>query len=113
MPWISLEDEVRAIEFLLQRPVSGPVNLAAGAVRNADFARSLGRALRRPALLPLPERAMRLAFGQRGEELLLFSQRVVPRALLDTGFTFRHADLGAALRTAVRGNRDAGPAPGG
>ena len=98
--WIALDDAVGALHHLLQHDeLSGPVNVVApGAVRNRDLAQSLGRVLRRPALLPLPAPAVAAAFGELGRATLLASQRVVPRRLLDSGFPFLAPDLETALR---------------
>jgi uncharacterized protein (TIGR01777 family) len=98
--WIGLDDAVRAIRHMIETAsLSGPVNLAApGAVTNAELSRTLARVLRRPAILPVPAFAMRLAFGEMGEATLLASQRMRPRRLLESGFRFRHPTLEAALR---------------
>ena len=98
--WISLTDEVRAIRFLIDQEVAGPVNLAAPhPVRNAEFAATLGRVLRRPAVLPIPPFAPKLIFGSEFVDgMILHSQRIEPKVLRDNGFTFRHHDLEAALR---------------
>ena len=99
-PWISLADEVRAIEFLLANDISGPVNLVAPeAVTNAEFTKTLGRVLGRPTLLPVPLFGPKLLFGgELVEELILSSQKAVPGVLVDAGFDFEHATLEAALR---------------
>lgn len=101
--WISLADEVGALRFLLDRPdITGPVNLTAPEpVVNAHYSRELGRALRRPALLPAPGFAMRAALGGFADEAALVSQRVLPRRLLDAGYSFRHPRLRAALADLV------------
>ena len=97
MPWITLEDELRSIEHALTSDLGGPVNaVAPGAARNAGFTRALARALRRPALFPLPFFAYGLVSGQDPAELFA-SQRVTPRALADSGFEFSHPDLDAAF----------------
>jgi uncharacterized protein len=102
MPWISLADQLAAIEFLLTAEVSGAVNLVGPApVRNRDFARTLGRVLRRPALLPVPAFVLRLVIGEFGAEAVR-SQRVVPTALTDAGYRFEHPELESALRWATR-----------
>ena len=100
LPWISLDDEARAIMALLQREdAAGAYNLCAPApVRSAEFAHALGRVLRRPAALPLPSAAVRLMFGEMGEAVLLAGQRALPRRLEDSGFTFRQGEIDAALR---------------
>lgn len=100
MSWISLEDELRAIEHaLVTEAVAGPVNLVAPTpVTNADFATTLGRVLRRPAVLPVPAFALQLLYGEMASATLLAGQRAVPRSLLQSGFTFAHPTLESALR---------------
>lgn len=101
MPWISLDDEVAAIRFLLDHDVSGPVDLTAPEpVTNKVFARTLGAVLHRPAVLPIPRATTHLPLGIGAliENLLFSSARVLPAVLTDAGFTFRHRDLEAALR---------------
>ncbi len=100
MSWIALDDVVGAILHCLQATgLAGPVNVVAPEpVTNVEFTRTLGRALSRPTILPMPDFAVRLAFGQMGEELLLASQRVRPDRLLNDGFVFQYAQLGPALR---------------
>lgn len=102
-PWIALADHVRALLHLLDRPeLAGPFNLVAPQpVRQRDFARTLGRAVRRPAVIPTPGWALRLAAGEFGGELLA-SQRVVPAALLASGFRFAHPELGPVLAACAR-----------
>jgi uncharacterized protein (TIGR01777 family) len=96
--WITLEDEVGAIRFLLDHDVSGPVNLTGPApARNADVTAALGRALHRPALFAVPEAALRVGLGGFAEEVTA-SQRVLPERLLQAGYRFRHADLDSACR---------------
>jgi uncharacterized protein (TIGR01777 family) len=101
--WISLEDEVEAIRFLLDHPVSGPVNLTGPEpATNAEFTRALGAVLRRPTLLPVPSFGPKLLLGGELADALLFtSARVVPQALTDAGYHFRHPDLASALRSAI------------
>jgi uncharacterized protein (TIGR01777 family) len=96
--WIHREDLISALIFALGRnDVSGPVNMCApNPVRNRDLARALGEALRRPAFVPAPGFAVRIAFGEFAD-FILKGQRVVPRILLDRGFGFVHPDLPAAL----------------
>jgi uncharacterized protein len=104
MSWISLPDLVAALRFLIDRDdVEGPVNLTAPhPVTNADFTKALAKAVHRPALLPVPPIALRLALGQFADEGALVSQRVVPHRLTEAGFTFGHPDIGSALRSVVR-----------
>jgi len=103
--WITLEDVVAAIEFAIANPsLSGPVNLTSpNPVTNAGFTAALARALRRPALLPVPAFALRLALGEMADEALLASQRVQPEKLLNTGFHFAHPQLDEALAAVLHG----------
>jgi uncharacterized protein len=104
MSWIALEDEVGAIVHLLgDGAPAGPVNLTApNPVPNADFTRTLGKALGRPTVLPAPKFGLKAILGgEMAEELLLYSQRALPTRLLDSGYTFRHPELGDALRAAL------------
>jgi uncharacterized protein len=100
MSWIHIHDMVGAIQHLLQKEsLSGPVNLTGPLpVRNAEFTKVLASVLRRPAIFPVPELALRLAFGkQAAEEMLLASQRVQPGKLGASGCMFRFRELRAAL----------------
>lgn len=98
MSWISLDDEIAALRFLLHNGVQGPVNLTAPTpVTNADFTRALGRALNRPTPFAVPAPALRLALGDFADEGVLVSQRVLPERLAKAGFTFQHPDLDTAL----------------
>ncbi|MDG2428671.1 MAG: TIGR01777 family oxidoreductase [Acidimicrobiales bacterium] len=95
--WITLEDEVRALLHLLDSPVMGPVNLVApGACRNIEFIQTFARELRRPAVLPAPAFALRVALGEMADGLLLASARVRPDVLEDSGFKFMSPDLVSA-----------------
>lgn len=99
MSWIHLDDWVAMVLWAIAtKGVSGPVNLTAPhPVTNAEFARTLGRALGRPALLPTPALALRLLLGEMAA-LILEGQRVVPQAALDAGFVFRYPRLEEAIR---------------
>lgn len=100
-PWITLRDGIRAILHLLDdEGLSGPFNLSApNPVTNAGFTRTLSEVLRRPRFLTVPSPALKLVLGREmAEELILVSQRVVPRKLLDAGFKFEGPDLEPALR---------------
>ncbi|MFH5803682.1 TIGR01777 family oxidoreductase [Alienimonas sp. DA493] len=98
--WVGRDDAVGALHHaLMTEDLSGPVNVTApGTTTNAAFTQTLAETLRRPAIVPVPELAVRLAFGEMGEELLLASARVKPTALLGSGYTFRQTGLKAALR---------------
>jgi uncharacterized protein (TIGR01777 family) len=100
MSWITLDDLVRIIIFALtENSLRGPVNaVTPNPVTNTQFARTLGNVLRRPAILPLPAEAVRLMFGEMGQELLLASQRAQPARLTAAGFRFEFSDLEPALR---------------
>lgn len=100
MSWIALADVVGALHHvLLSEQFCGAVNLVApNAVTNREFTKTLGRVLRRPTWLPFPAFAVRLAFGEMADALLLASTRVEPRQLLATGYAFRYGSLDAALR---------------
>ena len=100
LSWISLDDEVGAIRHVLSHDdVVGPVNVTApGPVTNAQFTASLGRALRRPTVLPTPTAALWLLFGREMvAEMLLTSHRVLPTVLTASGYSFRHPAVDAAL----------------
>jgi len=101
-PWISLDDEVRAIVHALDTGISGPVNLVAPApVTNRDFTRALGRVLRRPTILPIPGFVLRLLLGSElADALVLEGQRAAPVVLIESGFEFEHSDVAAGLRAA-------------
>ena len=98
MPWVHIDDQVALIDFLLQhKDASGPYNACAPEpVRNREFARRLGRALHRPALLPVPALLLKAGLGELST-LLLGGQRARPARLLAAGFTFRFNDLQSAL----------------
>ncbi|MEC8999812.1 MAG: TIGR01777 family oxidoreductase [Actinomycetota bacterium] len=102
--WITLRDQVRAILHLLDQPVSGAFNLASpGCSRNAEFTSELADAVRRPALLPAPSLALRLALGEMADGLLLASARVRPARLEESGFEFADPDWPRAIRQMVGG----------
>lgn len=104
MSWISLDDHLSIIERALEDSSMRGSIIAASPepVRNAAFTKALGRAVRRPTILPAPEFALRMALGRsRAEELLLASQRVTPAALLACGFRFEHPELEEALRAVL------------
>ncbi len=98
--WISLHDAARAYAFALENEqIHGALNLAApDAVTNAEFTRTLAHVLHRPALLAVPAFALRAIGGEMAEEMLLASQKVVPKHLLEAGFRFDDPALEPALR---------------
>lgn len=102
-PWISLHDWMAAVAFALSHAdLSGPVNMVGPApVTNADFTRELAAAVHRPALIPAPGLAIRLALGGLGSSML-DSLRVMPAALTRAGYQYRHPTLKSALEAALR-----------
>lgn len=98
--WISVDDEVGAIRFLLDADVSGPVNLTAPEpVTNAEFTKVLGKVLGRPTLLPVPAFGPKILLGSElAEQLLFTSARVLPTTLTDAGYVFATPDLESGLR---------------
>lgn len=98
--WVSLEDATAALLFALGTPgLEGPLNVVAPSpVRQAEFMRVLGAVLRRPAFLPAPAFALRLAFGEMADAALLSSVRVAPTRLQNHGFRFRDPQLESCLR---------------
>jgi len=98
-PWVHREDIAAIFHWLLEHDeASGAYNASAPhPVTNAVFTAALGRALGRPTVLPMPAVAMRVLFGQMADELLLSSERMVPKRLLEAGFEFRYPRLEGAL----------------
>ena len=98
--WITLDDEIGAIQHLLTANVSGPVNLTAPSpVTNAEFTTVLAKVLRRPAILPIPSFGPKILLGGELADALLFTgQRVMPKALLASGYEFAHPTLDIGLR---------------
>jgi uncharacterized protein (TIGR01777 family) len=98
--WITLDDVVNIIHFALANEnLSGAINVVAPEpVTNAEFTRSLGRALNRPTFFPVPAFGARLAFGEMADALLLASARVLPERLQAAGYEFKYPTLDGALR---------------
>ena len=97
-PWIHREDIAAICQWLLENPKArGAYNASAPTpVTNAEFTAALGRALARPTMVSMPQAALKLLFGEMSE-LLLVSDRMLPKRLLEAGFTFRYPDLAPAL----------------
>ncbi|HEY7544833.1 MAG TPA: DUF1731 domain-containing protein, partial [Blastocatellia bacterium] len=103
-PWIHIDDVTGILRHALFKSISGPINaVAPQAVTNAEFSRALGRALHRPAFMPTPEFALRMVFGERAD-VLLMSNRVLPKIALDTGYDFKFPKLDAALEDLLNGS---------
>jgi uncharacterized protein (TIGR01777 family) len=95
--WITLHDQIRAIVFLLENKISGPVNLTSpNPVTNSEFTAGLARAMHRPALFPVPAFALKIALGGFSAEVL-GSKKVLPQALVEAGFTFDYPHISSAL----------------
>ncbi|MEC4680591.1 MAG: TIGR01777 family oxidoreductase [Nitrospirota bacterium] len=99
MSWVSIDDVVGMIQYVIGNDsMRGPVNLVSPhAVSNHEFTKTLGRVLHRPTIFPMPAFAARLAFGEMANELLLSSTRAVPKKLMNSGYKFRHPELGEAF----------------
>ena len=100
MSWLALDDAVGVLHHaLVTQDLEGPVNaVAPEPIRNADYTKTLGKVLGRPTLFPMPAAAARAAFGELADELLLSGQRVLPRKLSASGYSFAYPDLEGALR---------------
>lgn len=99
MPWVHVADMARLYVHAADTPsIRGPMNaVAPHPVRNSEFTKALGRQLHRPAFMPAPYVGLRLLFGEFAK-VLFASQRVIPKAALDTGFVFQYPDIAAALK---------------
>lgn len=99
MSWIHIEDEIRAIRYLLGHPrADGIFNLTTpNPVPSREFYRSMGRSLHRPVWTRLPDFMVKIIFGQMGKEMVLSSQRVIPDRLLKLGFNYKFNQCGKAL----------------
>jgi len=104
MSWISLDDHIRVITTALENEnIRGAVNsVSPEPVTNEEFTKIMGEVLYRPTFIPVPEFAVHLMLGEMGEELLLNSERAVPKRLTDLGFEFKFPDLKKAIENAVK-----------
>lgn len=103
VPWIAMEDEIRALRFLLDRDdLEGPVNLVSPqTATNRELTKAIGAAMHRPTVMPIPAVALKILYGELGIALGVHSKRVVPAKLRDAGFEWRHPDLTEAMRIAL------------
>lgn len=100
--WITLHDVIRAITFLLENKVAGPVNLTSpNPVTNQEFTSALARAMHRPALFPAPALGLKIALGGFSSEIL-GSKKVIPQALTDAGFTWDYPHITNALTALIQ-----------
>ncbi|MCC5790233.1 MAG: TIGR01777 family oxidoreductase [Opitutales bacterium] len=104
MPWVSVDDLIRIFLFVLEKEtLSGPVNaVSPEPVRNESFTKILGRLLHRPTFFPAPAFALRTAFGEMADEMLLGGAKVAPKVLLENGFEFHHPEIEKGLRWALK-----------
>ncbi|MGZ3539197.1 MAG: TIGR01777 family oxidoreductase, partial [Thermodesulfobacteriota bacterium] len=100
--WVHIKDLAEAFAFLLKHPeISGPVNVCSpNPIRNRDLAKALGKALHRPSFMPAPAFMVKLVLGEFGS-VILKRQRVIPRRLLESGFSFQYPDIEKALQGVV------------
>ncbi|MEA2204249.1 MAG: uncharacterized protein QOE77_1025 [Blastocatellia bacterium] len=100
LSWVTIDDVVGAVVFALENErVHGPINIATpNPSTNVEFTKAMGKVLSRPTIFAVPEFAARLAFGEMADEMLLTSQRVLPKRLSEAGFKFQYPVLEAALR---------------
>lgn len=99
LPWVALDDVLYAVLHLLAGHLAGPVNLSAPEpVTQQTFTKTLGQVLRRPAIMRVPEAAIRTVMGEAADEMALKSVRMVPAGLVNSGFAFAYPDLEPALR---------------
>lgn len=103
VPWIHVDDEVRALRWLIETPdARGAYNLCApNPVKNRDLAQTIGEVMGRPAAIPTPAIALKAALGERAT-VVLDGQRQIPQRLLTEGFTFTYPDLRPALEELLR-----------
>jgi uncharacterized protein (TIGR01777 family) len=102
--WISRSDVIHALAWVsLHESLSGPLLVASPTpVRNEEFMRTLARQMHRPTLVRVPDFAVRMMFGEMGEETVLSGQKIIPRQLMESGFEFDHATLEQALEHELR-----------
>jgi uncharacterized protein (TIGR01777 family) len=101
-PWVTIDDLLAAYAFVLESDLAGAVNLTApNPVTNRQFANALGKALRRPTVIPTPGLAIRMLYGEMGEAVLLEGQRVLPARLTDAGFEFSAPTIDVGLARAL------------
>jgi uncharacterized protein len=102
---VTVEDLVAAYAFVVESDLAGAVNLTApNPVTNGQFANALGKALRRPTVIPTPALAIRTLYGEMGEAVLLEGQRVLPARLTDAGFEFSAPTIDVGLARALADN---------
>ena len=100
LAWVHLEDVIGVICFLVENAdCEGPFNVTSPApILSKNFYNLLGKTMRRPAVFPMPAFALRLILGEMATELLLPSQKIIPKKLLEAGYRFKFPDLNVALK---------------
>ena len=103
--WIGLDDVVGAIIHMMENDsLSGPVNcVSPNSVTNREFTKTLGTVLKRPTIFPMPGFVVKTLFGEMGDALMLYSTRVVPEQLMNSGYQYANAELADCLTEAARG----------
>ena len=103
MSWISLDDHINVINYVIENEnIRGAVNsVSPHPVTNEEFTKAMGDVLYRPTFLPLPEFVVSMALGEMGDELLLTSEKVIPKRLVDAGFEFKYPEIKPALEHAL------------
>lgn len=103
MSWISMDDMMGSIDFLINNDVQGPVNLSApNPSTNKEFTKALGKVLGRPTFFPVPAFAARTLFGEMADELLLGGARVLPKKIMAAGYQFKHKNIGEAFKAVLK-----------
>jgi uncharacterized protein (TIGR01777 family) len=99
IPWIHIEDEAKAIRFLMEKiDMRGVFNLSSpNPLTSRDFSKVLGKVMKKPAWLPVPGFVLRLLLGEMASELILSGQRALPKRLLESGFQFQYPEVESAL----------------
>lgn len=102
MSWISIHDMVSIIAFIMEKGLTGPINIVSpGPVTNEQFTKVLGKVLHRPTFLAMPEFAARFVLGEMADEMLLASQRVEPKKLQAAGYSFIDTNLESTLQKLI------------
>jgi len=102
--WVAIDDVISAVMFALENEgIRGGINIVTpNPATNEEFTKAMGKVLSRPTIFAVPEFAARLAFGEMADEMLLSSQRVLPKRLSEAGYQFQYPDLESALRHLLR-----------
>lgn len=99
MSWLGIDDLVGIIHFVLENEISGVINSTSpNPVTNYEFTKTLGKVLNRPTIFPIPEFAIKLMFGEMGDQLLLKGSRVIPKRLQELGYKFKFEKLEEAMK---------------